>query len=122
MCVSVNGIIRLVESVCLGPKVIPLSGAHCNSFCLMSQVKGFPTFFLHCPPKSKKKKCYVPPRVNQIKTHSVFISRELKPDKLASHLPASNVSLGGRVPQVGNPWSSLLAYCYHRVNVISFSL
>ncbi len=29
MCVSVNGIIRLIESVCLGPKVIPLSGAHC---------------------------------------------------------------------------------------------
>ncbi len=27
--VSVNGIIRLIESVCLGPKVIPLSGAHC---------------------------------------------------------------------------------------------
>jgi hypothetical protein len=29
MCVLVNGIIRLIESVCLGPKVIPLSGAHC---------------------------------------------------------------------------------------------
>ena len=29
--VSVNGIIRLKESVCLGPKVIPLSGAHCIS-------------------------------------------------------------------------------------------
>jgi hypothetical protein len=28
--VSVNGIIRLMESVCLGPKVIPLSGAHCK--------------------------------------------------------------------------------------------
>jgi hypothetical protein len=28
MCVSVNGIIWLIESVCLGPKVIPLSGAH----------------------------------------------------------------------------------------------
>jgi hypothetical protein len=27
---SVNGIIRLMESVCLVPKVIPLSGAHCN--------------------------------------------------------------------------------------------
>ncbi len=31
--VSVNGIIRLMGSVCLGPKVIPLSGAHC-SICL----------------------------------------------------------------------------------------
>jgi len=31
MCVSVNGIIRLIESVCLGPKVIPLSGARCIS-------------------------------------------------------------------------------------------
>jgi len=29
-CVLDNGIIRLMESVCLGPKVIPLSGAHCN--------------------------------------------------------------------------------------------
>ncbi len=29
MC-SVNGIIRLIGSVCLGPKVIPLSGAHCK--------------------------------------------------------------------------------------------
>jgi hypothetical protein len=29
-CVSVNGIIRLMGSVCLGPKVIPLSGAHCS--------------------------------------------------------------------------------------------
>jgi len=29
-CVSVNGIIRLMGSVCLGPKVIPLSGAHCT--------------------------------------------------------------------------------------------
>ncbi len=28
-CVLDNGIIRLMESVCLGPKVIPLSGAHC---------------------------------------------------------------------------------------------
>jgi hypothetical protein len=27
--VSVNGIIQLMQSVCLGPKVIPLSGAHC---------------------------------------------------------------------------------------------
>jgi hypothetical protein len=27
-CVSVNGIIRLMESVCLDPKVIPLSGTH----------------------------------------------------------------------------------------------
>jgi hypothetical protein len=26
---SVNGIIRLMGSVCIGPKVIPLSGAHC---------------------------------------------------------------------------------------------
>ncbi len=32
MCVSVNGIIRLIESVGLGPKVIPLSGAHCITF------------------------------------------------------------------------------------------
>ena len=31
MCASVNGIIRLMESVYLGPKVIPLSGAHCNN-------------------------------------------------------------------------------------------
>jgi hypothetical protein len=30
MCVSINGIIRLIESVCLGPKVIPLSGVHCS--------------------------------------------------------------------------------------------
>ena len=30
-CVSVDGIIRLMESVCLGPKVIPLSGLHCIS-------------------------------------------------------------------------------------------
>jgi hypothetical protein len=30
--VLVNGIIRLMESVCLGPKVIPLSGAHCSSY------------------------------------------------------------------------------------------
>ncbi len=29
-CVSVNGIIWLMESVCLRPKVIPLSGAHCT--------------------------------------------------------------------------------------------
>ncbi len=28
-CVSVNGIIRFMGSVCLSPKVIPLSGAHC---------------------------------------------------------------------------------------------
>ncbi len=27
---SVNGIIRVIGSVCLGPKVIPLSGAHCT--------------------------------------------------------------------------------------------
>jgi hypothetical protein len=27
-CVSVNGVIRLLESVWLGPKTIPLSGAH----------------------------------------------------------------------------------------------
>ena len=31
--VLVNGIIRLMESVCLGPKVIPLSGAHCITKC-----------------------------------------------------------------------------------------
>ncbi len=29
MYVSDNGIIWLIESVCLGPKVIPLSDAHC---------------------------------------------------------------------------------------------
>ena len=28
-CVLVNGVIRLLESVCLGPKVIPLSCPHC---------------------------------------------------------------------------------------------
>jgi hypothetical protein len=28
-CLSVNGIIWLMGSVCLGPKVIPLSGAYC---------------------------------------------------------------------------------------------
>ena len=28
-CVLVNGIIRLTESVCLGPKVTPLYGPHC---------------------------------------------------------------------------------------------
>jgi hypothetical protein len=28
-CVSVNGIIQLMESVCLGSKVTPLKGAHC---------------------------------------------------------------------------------------------
>ncbi len=28
----VNGIIRLMKSVCLGPKVIPLSDAHCSAF------------------------------------------------------------------------------------------
>jgi hypothetical protein len=32
-CVSVNGIIRLMGSVCLGPKVIPLSGTHCTKIC-----------------------------------------------------------------------------------------
>jgi hypothetical protein len=30
ICVLVNGIIQLMGSVCLGPKVIPLSSAHCN--------------------------------------------------------------------------------------------
>ena len=35
---SVNGIIRLMESVCLGPKVIPLSGAHCTIFCAEQKV------------------------------------------------------------------------------------
>jgi hypothetical protein len=29
-CVSIIGIIRLTESVCLGPKVIPLSSTQCT--------------------------------------------------------------------------------------------
>ncbi len=34
--VSVYGIIRLMESVCLGPKVIPLSGAHCITLSVIT--------------------------------------------------------------------------------------
>jgi hypothetical protein len=36
-CVSINGILPLMESVWLGPKVIPLSGAHCISFIVIAR-------------------------------------------------------------------------------------
>jgi hypothetical protein len=54
-CMSVNGIIQLMGSVCIGPKVIPLSGAHCmlkiaslkiwsnrSSGSVATQVESFP--------------------------------------------------------------------------------
>ena len=46
MCVLVNGIIRLIESVCLGPKVIPLSGAHCIKIDNIFLHKAIKFFFL----------------------------------------------------------------------------
>jgi hypothetical protein len=36
-CVSVNGIIWLMESVCVGPKVMPLRGAHCNCKAFLTE-------------------------------------------------------------------------------------
>ncbi len=96
--------------------------------------QGFPTFSLHCPPKSKIIKpasphvvyvslvrCYLEGEGLYVKKNlsfaswvllkSIQICKNLKiyifpinPKKLASPLPTPHVPLGGRVPQVGNPW------------------
>ncbi len=38
---SVNGIIRLMGSLYLGPKVIPLSGAHCSKYSFINLIEEF---------------------------------------------------------------------------------
>jgi hypothetical protein len=79
MCVSVNGIIRLIESVCLGPKVIPLSGAHCIS------IKVYPIY----------KERELPVFTIDL---ALCLGSNLAPESLLASSPSSNIKLSKFIP------------------------